>query len=150
MRRFEFSLNAVLRHKRRHEQAAELRLVAASAAERAAGSRVAELRERFRRLADEMAVTGGDSAGAWLARFERSDRLGAALRAAEATLREAQAAREEATRQRVRAGVEVEALETLRRQQWEEHRREAQRREQQRLDETGMRGWVPPDREEAT
>jgi flagellar FliJ protein len=146
MRRFEFRLEPVLRHKRRHEQAAELRLALAAAAEQAARSRVDELRLQLDRLAQEMSAGRTDSAGAWLARFERSDRLGAALRAAESVLAESVRAHEEAGRLRVRAGIEVEALQTLRTQQWEAHRREEQRHEQARLDETGLRGWVPPGR----
>ena len=48
---------------------------------------------------------------------------------------------EEANARRKKIAVEVEALLTLKREQWQTHRRTAERKAQEQLDEFGLRRW---------
>lgn len=143
MRRFRFSLDRVLKVKQQREKLAEVRVAQALAAAELARQAVAGVRQEIvtASLAMQQRVGRVLTGDVWAAAFDHSDRLNAALVRAEAVLREAETRLEEAVQARRQIATEVEALKTLRQQQWEQHRDEVQKAEQERLDEIGLRGW---------
>jgi len=143
VRRFVFTYAQVLRLKRQRERLAEMDLARAHAAARAARDRVDDLRRQLDRVADGLAgVVGRAVAPAeWVARAERTAHLGQAVAAAEAAAARAAGELEAAAKRRAALAVEVEALRTLRRQEWDRYRQEARRAEQERLDELSLRRW---------
>ncbi|MBX9578676.1 MAG: hypothetical protein K2X87_00060, partial [Gemmataceae bacterium] len=83
---------------------------------------------------------------------EASDRLGRSIAAAEEAVAAAEEKLAAAARRRTELATEAEALATLRQKRWDEWRREAQKADQEVLDELGLRRWQaalpeagPPD-----
>lgn len=154
MKRFEFPLDRLLAVKRQLERAAEQDQLRARRALDDARAAAARLHADLARVADHLAGTVGTAVppAKWAAAAEASDRLGRAIAAAEAEVAAAEARLAEAARKRTELAAEAEALATLRRQRWDEWRRDAQRADQADLDELGLRRWQaalpeagPPD-----
>jgi flagellar FliJ protein len=143
MKKFAFPLESVLRYKRQLERMAELREMQARAAVDLARRRVEDLREQLERVAESMAEAPRPP-DSWPARFERTVRIGDALKIALESLEKAEQALREAAKERLRWSTEVESLKLLQQQQLEEHRHLEQRSEQVRLDEVGMQRWSQP------
>lgn len=143
MKRFQFRLERVLRLKEQRERLAELRQQQARLAVEAARARVSLLQEELTRAARSLQDKVGRAAasGEWVAGAEHTARLGKALGAAEADVRRADEDLRAAAVERTRVATEVEALLHLRQEAWQVHHEEAQRDEQERLDELGMRRW---------
>lgn len=145
MRRFEFTLERLLRVKRRREWLAEVALAQARARLDEARLRVANLNCRL----EELAVTMSDAVGQgrpsqqWANDSLLIEQLGITLRLAERKLEDAEKHVAEAAHARTRCAAEAEAMQTLRDQQWEQHRQDIQHAEQRRLDELSMNRWKP-------
>jgi flagellar biosynthesis chaperone FliJ len=143
VKRFQFRLERVLRLKEQRKRMAELRQQRARLAlEAARGKALAIAAE----LAQTAAVLQGRlgrpvAMDAWLTAYAHSTRLGRALQAAEAEVHDAEKGLRQADAERTRVATEVEALLHLRREAWEEHSEAARNKEQERLDELGMRRW---------
>ena len=144
MKRFEFHLDGLLRVKRQLEHVAELEHQKAERRVGECAARVEQLKALLARAADGMAAKVGQAmaAGEWAASFVRAERLGHQIAAAAADLRAAELQSDAARRDKARVSTEVEALSTLRGQQWDQWRQEAAAADQERLTELGLRRWA--------
>lgn len=144
MKKFEFHLDGLLRVKRQLEHLAELEFQKAQQQVADAVTAVNSLTTQLARESDHVAGRVGQTmpAGEWAAAFVRAERLGERITAAKQDLVAAEQVLETARRERVQVATEVEALSTLRGQQWEQWRQEVAAADQERLDELGMRRWM--------
>lgn len=144
MRRFEFHLDGLLRVKRQLEHLAELEQRKAQQRVADAAARVDALTDQLTKASDHIAARVGQAmaAGTWVAAFERAEQLGAMIAVAKQDVFSAEQVLETARRERVQVATEVEALSTLRGQQWEQWRQEVAKADQERLDEFGIRRWA--------
>lgn len=144
MKKFEFHLDGLLRVKRQLEHLAELEFQKAQQQVTDAVTAVNSLTVQLTRESDHSAGRVGQimAAGEWAAAFARAERLGEQITAARQDLVTAEQVLETARRERVQVATEVEALSTLRGQQWEQWRQEVAAADQERLDELGMRRWM--------
>jgi flagellar FliJ protein len=144
VKKFEFHLDGLLRVKRQLENLAELEQQKAQRRVSDAVATVDALTAQLAEASDRMAGRVGHAmaAGEWAAGFERAERLGRQIVAAKNDLAAAEQSLESARRERVQVATEVEALSTLRGQQWEQWRQEVAAADQERLDELGLRRWM--------
>jgi flagellar protein FliJ len=144
VKKFEFHLDGLLRVKRQLEHLAELEQQKAQQRVAEAVARVNSLTEQLAKASDHMAGRVGQTmaAGEWADAFSRAERLGEQIAAAKADVLAAEQVLETARRERVQVATEVEALSTLRGQQWEQWRQEVAAADQERLDELGLRRWM--------
>lgn len=155
MKRFEFRLEQVLKLKRQQEQLAELRQQQArlrvETCQAAVNALHGQIHERAVALengicyaADSEKETVPFAAGQPLliAHYAQTRLLGQALTAAEKQLEQAQQELKDADRQRQVIATEVEALLSLRQQQWQAYRQELARAQQEQLDELGLQRWL--------
>ena len=77
----------------------------------------------------------------WTSVCDLADRLGHSIRECERDVSETEQKLLAAAAERAQVATEVEALDTLRQQQWTQWKQEAQKVDQDRLDELGMRRW---------
>jgi len=139
MKRFQFELEPVLRHKTQKEREAENRVAHAAARLRAAEHELGRKMMHLEELSAEMARLGLRPVAVWSERFERMIRLCEAVKQAEQAVVDAQATLDQAERERVRIGIEVEALRQLKTQRWQEYQRERDRKRQKDLDDDALR-----------
>jgi flagellar FliJ protein len=143
VKRFEFSLDRLLKVKRQLERIAEMEQMRAREAVDRAHANLQELRNQLSRVADQL----NDSVGRpmspfqWTSVYDLADRLGQSIRTSEQEVSETEQKLLAASQERAQIATEVEALATLRQQQWSQWRQEAQKADQDRLDELGMRQW---------
>jgi flagellar protein FliJ len=78
----------------------------------------------------------------WACASDLSERLGNSIRAGEDQVTAAEEKLAAASQERATLATEVEALATLRQQQWDRWRQEAKAADQDRLDEVGLRRWM--------
>lgn len=151
MKRFEFSLDRLLKVKRQVERMAEMELVRCRRQLDAAKARVVELNQQLARLSDELAARVGRpvSPAQWVTGYDYSDRIGQMILAAEADVAAAEQAVQAAADERAQVAAEAEGLATLKRQQWERWRHEVAAVEQERADEVGLRRWAADETREA-
>lgn len=144
MKKFEFHLDGLLRIKRQLEHLADLEQQKAQQRVADAVSRVHTLTDQLAQASDRIAARVGQAmaAGEWAAAFERAERLGEQIAAARREVQAAEQVLETARRERVQVATEVEALSTLRGQQWAQWRQEVAAADQERLDELGLRRWM--------
>lgn len=142
MKRFEFSLDRLLKVKKQLERLAELEQGRARDAADQARARVADFRAQLDRVADQYAVGRAMTPTQWAGAADWSERLGRSIRAAEDEAAAAEAKYAAAAQERATLATEVEALTTLRQQQWDKWRQEAKAADQDRLDEVGLRRWM--------
>ena len=144
MKRFLFRLERVLKLKQQRERLAELRQQQARQLVEAARAEVSRLTEQLQQTAGALRGKGAGPvpAGTWIAHYVHSAQLGQALESAEVHVQRALQRLQEAAAQRTKIAQEVEALQHLRGQQWQEHSQDMMRAEQVRLDELGMRRWT--------
>jgi flagellar export protein FliJ len=137
MKRFHFRLERLLRLKQQNELQAELRQRHARGVWEAAGREVDSLVDRVAQSAAALESRIGRpvEAAFWVAQSQHMAQLRWALDGAEANAKRAESALDEANRLRQAAAADVESLRFLRKQQWQRHRAESNRAEQQRLDE---------------
>lgn len=143
MKKFEFHLDGLLRVKRQLENLAELEFQKAQLRVAAAEAKVKALSDQLAKASDHMAGRVGHAmaAGEWATAFTRAERLGEQIAAAKQDVLAAEQALESARRERVQVATEVEALTTLRGQQWEKWRQEVAAADTERLDELAMNRW---------
>ncbi|MCS6866416.1 MAG: flagellar FliJ family protein [Gemmataceae bacterium] len=143
MKRFEFSLERLLRVKQQLERLAELEQQRAVQAVEQARAAVEHIRTQLARIAESFTQAIGRTMTPqqWVCAADMAERLGHALRTAEQELTSAEQRLLTAAQERAQLATEVEAIATLRRQHWEQWRREAAKADQQQLDEVSLRLW---------
>ncbi len=143
MKRFEFSLERLLRVKRQLERMAELEQQRAQEACDRATAQLQSFRDQLDRVANQMTVTVGRvmAPQQWASAAEMADRVGASIQAAEREVLAAEQRVLTAAQERTQLATEVEALTTLRRQQAEKWQQEVQRHDQNQLDELIQQRW---------
>jgi flagellar biosynthesis chaperone FliJ len=77
----------------------------------------------------------------WAFASEMAERLGRSIAQSERDVTAAEERLHAAAQERAQLTTEVEAISTLREQQWEVWKQEAQKADQDRLDEVGLRLW---------
>ncbi|MCU0703614.1 MAG: flagellar export protein FliJ [Fimbriiglobus sp.] len=144
MKKFEFHLDGLLRVKRQLEHLAELEQQKAQRRVADAVAKVAMLTDQLAKASDHIAGRVGQAmtAGEWAAAFARAERLGQMIADARQEVLAAEGLLDNARRERVQVATEVEAISTLRGQQWEQWRQEVAAADQERLDELGLRRWM--------
>jgi flagellar FliJ protein len=143
VKRFEFSLDRLLKVKRQLERLAELEQRRAREAVDRARAVLDDLRAQLTRVSEQITASVGRPMAPhqWAAAADQSERLGQSIRVSEQEVEQAEQKLLAAAEQRAQIATEVEALDTLRRQQWEQWQQEAQKADQNRLDELGLRRW---------
>ena len=143
MKRFEFSLERLLRIKRQQERMAELEQRRAQDVVAQARARLDALRDQLVRISDRFSAAIGHAMAPqqWAAAYDMTERLGTSIHVSEGEVEQAEQKLLVAAQERAQLATEVEAISTLRRQQWELWRQEAQKADQDRLDEVGLRLW---------
>lgn len=143
MKRFEFSLDRLLKVKKQLERLAELEQQRAREAADRARDTLHQYQEQLASVAGRFADAVGSAMapGQWAAASDMAERLGGSIRQAEHDVAEAEQKFAAASQERAQIATEVEALGTLRQQQWERWRQEAQKADQDRLDEVSLRRW---------
>ncbi len=143
MKKFDFHLDGLLRVKRQLENLAELEFQKAQLRVSAAVAKVTALSDQLVKASDHMAGRVGHAmaAGEWATAFSRAEELGKQIAAAKQEVLAAEQGMESARRERVQVATEVEALSTLRGQQWEKWRQEVAAADTERLDELAMTRW---------
>lgn len=144
MKRFEFHLDGLLRVKRQLEHLAELEQQKAQQAVTDARARADDLKQRLTAAADSLVARVGQAVDAsrWVTAYELTERLGRQIDAAETDVQSAEKKLTDARNERVQVATEVEALRTLRQQQWDKWRQEVEQAGQEQLDEVGLRRWM--------
>lgn len=137
MKRFQFRLDKVLRLKQQKDRQAELRQISARQAWETAQQEVDSLYERLVRSASAVEARIGQTieTNSWIAQYQHLTQVRLAADVAEANAKRAMKALEEANRIRRITAVELESLQILRKQQWQEYRKEGALAEQLRLDD---------------
>jgi flagellar protein FliJ len=143
VKRFEFSLDRLLRVKRQLERLAELEQRRAQDAAEQARARLDGFRDQLARISDRYAAAIGRamSPQQWASAYDMTDRLGKSIHLSEEEVAQAEQKLLTAAQERAQLATEVEAISTLRQQQWDLWRQEAQKADQDRLDEVGLRLW---------
>lgn len=143
MKRFEFSLDRLLRVKRQLERLAELEQQRAMDAAERARAKLQGLRDQLAGISDRFVAAVGRAMTPhqWASASDMTERLGNSIHLSEQEVAAAEQKLLSAAQERAQIATEVEAISTLRRQQWELWRQEAQKADQDRLDEVGLRLW---------
>jgi flagellar FliJ protein len=143
VRQFEFSLDRLLKVKRQLERLAEMEQLRAREAVDRARSNLQELQNQLTRVADQLHASIGHAMAPfqWASVCEMADRIGQSIQISEKEVTETEQKLHAAAQERAQLATEVEALANLRQQQWTQWRQEAQKADQDRLDELGMRQW---------
>lgn len=146
MQRFEFSLDRVLKVKRQLEVLAEREQLRARQAADAAHARAAALRDQLAAVSQAMADRLGQTTAPhqWQAAFQTSERLGEAIAAADRHADECDARYAAAAAERAQVAAEVQALDTLRQQQFDTWRRVQEQAEQDASDEHSIQRFATP------
>jgi flagellar protein FliJ len=146
MKRFEFSLDRLLKVKRQLERLAELEQLQARTEVEKSRATLQEQQEQLDRVAGRLTTQDGRSTTVsphqWAAVADLSRRIGESIEESERVVTTAEQRLAAASQERATVAMEVEALTTLREQQWTQWRREAQLADQDRLDEQGLRRWM--------
>lgn len=141
MKRFRFRLEPLLRIRRQRDRQAESRQWQARQLYEAAQAEVDFLYAQLVESAQAVEARLGQTVEpeSWVAHYQHMTQVRRAADAAETSAQRARAVLEEANRLRRRTAMELESLELLRRQQWQEHRKHTARTEQSRLDDIYQR-----------
>ncbi len=143
MKRFEFSLDRLLRVKKQLEHIANLELQRAQDAVVKAEANLRLLHDQLVRISDQFATAVGRAMAPqqWASASGMVERVGQSIRVAEREVEETKHKFVEAAQERAQLSTEVEALTTLRKQQFEKWQHEAQKVDQDRLDELVQQRW---------
>ena len=145
MKRFRFRLDRLLRIKQQKERLAELKQLQARGVFDAADREAKELIDRLSSSAATIESRVGQPVEAivWHAQYQHMTQLRQGVDNAEAKAERAKAALDEANRHRKAAAAEVDALQFVRRGEFEKHRDETVRANQARIDEMYLSRWRP-------
>ncbi|HEY1188709.1 MAG TPA: flagellar FliJ family protein [Gemmata sp.] len=137
MKRFEFSLDRLLRVKKQLERLAELEQQRAQEATERARATLQGLRDQLDRISDRISASVGRvmAPQQWASASGMAERVGVSIRESEQEVQAAEQRLIAAAQERAQLATEVEALSTLRRQQAEKWQLEAQKYDQNQLDE---------------
>jgi flagellar export protein FliJ len=143
LKRFEFSLDRLLRVKRQLERLAELEQRRAQDAVEHARAVLEGFQGQLARISDQFSQAIGRpmTPHQWVSASDMAERLGHSIRAAEEEVSQAEQKLVTAAQERAQLATEVEAISILRQKQWDAWRQEAQKADQDRLDEVGLRLW---------
>lgn len=143
MKRFEFSLDRLLRVKRQLERLAELEVQRAQQAIQQARAALESLQDQLTGISDRFANAIGRAMTPqqWVSASDMAERLGYSIRTAEEDVVQAEQKLLTASQERAQLATEVEAISTLRQRQWQQWRQEAEKADQERLDEVSLRLW---------
>jgi flagellar FliJ protein len=143
VKRFEFSLDRLLRVKRQLERLAELEQRRAQEAVEAARATLQGFRDQLDRVSAQFSAAVGQAMPPhqWAFAADMAERLGCSIRQSEQDVATAEQKLLVAAQERAQLATEVEAISTLRQQQWTLWKQEAQKADQDRLDEVGLRLW---------
>jgi flagellar protein FliJ len=144
VKRFEFSLDRLLKVKRQLERMVEMEQSRAAQAVAEARGTVDGLNRRLDQVAASIqsSVVRGALSDLWTSAYSMSEQLGAELDRAEQAVRLAEERLADAARRRTAAATEVEVLASLRGRKWDEWKQENAVKTQEQLDETTMRRWM--------
>jgi flagellar protein FliJ len=152
LKRFEFSLDRLLRVKRQLERLAELEQRRAQDAVEQARAVLEGLQDQLTRISDQFAQAIGRpmTPHQWVSASDMAERLGTSIHTAEEEVTHTEQKLLSAAQERAQLATEVEAISILRQKQWDAWKQEAQKADQDRLDEVGLRLWQNArDEEEA-
>ncbi|QEL13325.1 flagellar FliJ family protein [Limnoglobus roseus] len=153
MKRFEFSMDRVLKVKSQLKRIAEAEEARAEQVFIAARTVVDGVKVQQVRVAEALSgkLGQGVSPCQWVNVFELSENLSRQLAAAEQAASAAEAKWKIAQEERKTVAGEVEALTSLRQQKWDAWKREREAKTQEQLDEISLRRWMAAqeDRNEA-
>lgn len=143
MKRFEFSLDRLLRVKRQLEHIAELEQKRAQDAAERAHATLLALHAQLDRISDQISASVGRvmAPQQWASASGMAERVGVSIRASEKEVVESEQRLHAAAQERAQLATEVEALATLRRQQVDKWQQEAQKADQNQLDELVQQRW---------
>jgi flagellar FliJ protein len=143
VKKFDFPLDRLLKVKRQLERLAEMEHMRARDSLERASSRLEDLRLQLARVADQLNASIGRPMAAmqWTTVYDMADRIGHSISGSEQEVAAAEQKLAAASQHRTQIAREVEALVSLRQEQWSQWRQEAQKADQDRLDELGMRQW---------
>lgn len=144
MKRFEFSLDKLLSVKSQLKRLAEMEEARANQAVITARMVVDGLKVQQARVAETLGgrLGQGVSPCQWVNVFELSEQLSQQLAHAEQSVRAAEGKLQAAKQERKAVAVEVEALTKLRQQKYDAWKRERELKDQQQLEEVGLRLWT--------
>ncbi len=144
MKRFEFSLDRVLKVKAQLKRIAEAEEARANQDVVSARVVVDGLKIQQVRVADTLSgrLGQGVSPCQWVNVFELSENLCRQLAAAEQSAQAAEDKLKTAHEERRVVASEVEALSSIRQQQWDAWKREREAKTQEQLDEVSLRQWM--------
>jgi flagellar FliJ protein len=143
LKKFEFSLDRLLRVKRHQERVAEAELARAQQAVLQARATLESFQDQFARISDQFsdAIGRAMTPQQWVSASDLAERLGHSIRTAEQAVLQAEQKMETARQERALIATEVEAIATLRQRRWQQWRLEAAKADQERMDEVGLRLW---------
>jgi len=143
VKQFEFSLDRLLKVKQQLERLAEMEQLRAREAVERARTNLKEFQDQLCRVAEQLHSSVGQAMPPfqWASVCEMADRLGNSIRTSEQEVAVTEQKLQVAAQERAQIATEVEALTNLRQQQWMQWRQDAQKADQDRLDEIGMRQW---------
>ena len=143
MKRFEFSLDRLLRVKKQLEHIAELEQQRAARGHDAGPGPLQSLHDQLDRISDQISASVGRvmAPQQWASASGMAERVGVHIQASEQEVAAADQRLVAAAQERAQLATEVEALSTLRRQQVEKWQGEAQKADQNQLDEMIQRRW---------
>ena len=143
MKRFEFSLERLLKVKRQLKKQAELEKQTAQEHLTTAEATLASLRAELARISAQVAAAVGSAFNPahWARASGKTEWLSGLIKLAEQKLRDAKQQLDAAEQKLKQLAIEVEALVTLRQQQLDQWRYESQKATQEQLDELGLRRW---------
>ncbi len=143
MKRFEFSLDRLLTVKRQLERLAEMEQHRAWLAVEQAREALQALHEQLTRVANQFSAAVGRTMapGQWAAASDMTERLGNAIGLAEAAVATAEQKLRAAAEERAHLATEVEALDTLRQQQFTQWQQESRKVDREKLDDLSLRRW---------
>ena len=143
-KRFAFTLECVLGFKQKQEKLAEADQRRAMAALQEIQDEARRIRDEMTQIADSLSEKMHDAVDLTLcvAFNRKSTQLEARLRETKKKELAATVKLQEANARRKKIAVEVEALLTLKREQWQAYRRAADRKTQEQLDDLGLRRWL--------
>lgn len=144
MKRFEFSLDRLLKVKKQLERLAELEQNRAREAVDVARAKLEALKEQLARVSDQFAASVGRAMAPyqWAAAADMSERIGQSIRTGEDEVTAAEEKLLRVAQERAALATEVEALSTLREQQWDQWKQEAKKADQDRLEDVTLRLWM--------